>query len=226
VYGQKFSANGTRLWADSGRAIKPLGAGQPSFIRCFAKDSSAVAYFLELQTATTHLVKGFRVDRNGNLLWGGSVINVCARVSGKGRLTGAFTASGNSLLTWADNRLDGNGVYAQQLNFTGQLGILTDVKRFDDAAPQRFSLEQNYPNPFNPSTKIRFTVPQVGTGHAPSLLKVYDILGREVATLVHEEKPAGTYEINFDATKLSSGVYFYRLQAAGFVETKRMILMR
>jgi len=90
-----------------------------------------------------------------------------------------------------------------------------------------FILYQNYPNPFNPTTKISFTIPFVGTGLALSVqLKVYDILGNEVATLVNEEKEPGYYEVEFNATQFSSGVYFYRLQAGDFVQTKKMILLR
>jgi aminopeptidase N len=94
-----------------------------------------------------------------------------------------------------------------------------------------FDLSQNYPNPFNPSTKIKFTIPQSpllgGDGRGGLVtLKVYDVLGNEVATLVNENKPAGSYEIEFGGTGLPSGVYFYRLQAGGFVETKKMILLR
>ncbi|AFH50712.1 5'-Nucleotidase domain protein [Ignavibacterium album JCM 16511] len=92
--------------------------------------------------------------------------------------------------------------------------------------PKEFKLEQNYPNPFNPTTRIRYSIPNVGTGLALSTLKVYDILGNEVVTLVNEEKPAGYYEIEFNATELSSGVYFYRLQSGNFTQTKKMILMR
>ena len=88
--------------------------------------------------------------------------------------------------------------------------------------PKEYNLAQNYPNPFNPLTKIRFGIPQAGF----VTLKVYDVLGNEVATLVNEEKPAGSYEVEFDATLLTSGVYFYKLQAGSFVETKKMILLR
>jgi hypothetical protein len=88
-----------------------------------------------------------------------------------------------------------------------------------------FRLEQNYPNPFNPSTRIRFSIP-VGTGHAPSILRIYDLLGREVATLVNDNLPPGSYEVTFDATGLASGVYLYRLQAGEFTQTKRLLLLR
>jgi len=83
-------------------------------------------------------------------------------------------------------------------------------------------LHQNYPNPFNPSTKISWQSP-VGSHQ---ILKIYDMLGKEVATLVDEYLPAGTYETEFSADGLSSGIYFYKLQAGSFVETKKMILLR
>ena len=97
---------------------------------------------------------------------------------------------------------------------------------------QSFKLEQNYPNPFNPSTNIEFRIAERGF----VTLKVYDVLGNEVATLVNEEKPAGTYEVEFsaidgsafggDADKLTSGIYFYQLKARNFVETKKMIFLK
>ncbi len=89
-------------------------------------------------------------------------------------------------------------------------------------SPITFNLYQNYPNPFNPTTKISWQ----STVSSWQSLKVYDVLGNEVATLVNEEKPAGSYEVNFDAEGLSSGIYFYKLQAGSFVETKKMILLR
>ncbi len=88
--------------------------------------------------------------------------------------------------------------------------------------PMTFALEQNYPNPFNPRTEIRYQV----SGVSHIRLIVYDLLGREVETLVNEIKMPGTYEAGFDASSLASGVYFYRLQADGFVQTKKLLLIR
>lgn len=85
-----------------------------------------------------------------------------------------------------------------------------------------FYLQQNYPNPFNLSTTISYSVPEIEF----ITLKVYDVLGSEIATLVNEEKLAGSYQMNFDATALPSGIYFYRLQAGDFIQTKKMILMK
>jgi hypothetical protein len=89
-------------------------------------------------------------------------------------------------------------------------------------ASTSFRILQNYPNPFNPTTSIRYSVSEL----TKISLKVFDVLGKEVATLVNEEKPAGSYEVEFNASRLPSGIYFYKLQAGSFVETKKMILMK
>ena len=88
--------------------------------------------------------------------------------------------------------------------------------------PISFNLEQNYPNPFNPTTTISYSIPVTSF----ITLKVYDILGREVTTLINEEKPAGTYNLNFNASNLTSGVYFYKMKAGEYASTKRMVLIR
>ena len=100
--------------------------------------------------------------------------------------------------------------------------IVTEVKNEQKNIPTVFKLNQNYPNPFNPSTTITWELP---SNNYISLI-VYDILGREVATLVDEEKTAGTYHIKFDSKNLASGIYFYRLQAGSYVAVKKMILLR
>lgn len=94
----------------------------------------------------------------------------------------------------------------------------------EPAAPISYKLNQNYPNPFNSSTTISFTIPN--SEFVTVTLKVYDVLGREVATLVNENLSAGSYSYNFDASNLTSGVYFYKLQAGRYSETKKMILMK
>jgi len=99
----------------------------------------------------------------------------------------------------------------------------------NDQLPIRFALYQNFPNPFNPTTTITFEIPTrpVGGSHSSLVvLKIYDLLGREVTTLVSEKLVPGRYQATFDGTQLSSGVYFYRLQAEGLVQTKRMVLIR
>ncbi|HKJ80801.1 MAG TPA: T9SS type A sorting domain-containing protein [Ignavibacteriaceae bacterium] len=93
--------------------------------------------------------------------------------------------------------------------------------------PTKFNLEQNYPNPFNPSTKIKYSIPFVETHRDASVqLKIYDVLGREVTTIVNETKAPGKYEIEFNASSLSSGVYFYQLKAGKYIQTKKMMLIK
>jgi len=99
---------------------------------------------------------------------------------------------------------------------------ITSVQLLDKLIPNRFSLEQNFPNPFNPSTNISFTLPL----KTFVLLKVFNILGEEVATLVNEELPPGTHLHQWNAGAMPSGVYLYRLQAGSFTETKKLILLR
>ncbi|HAB50770.1 MAG TPA: hypothetical protein DCE80_01095 [Ignavibacteriales bacterium] len=100
------------------------------------------------------------------------------------------------------------------------------VEEKNNFTPLEFSLAQNYPNPFNPSTKIKYAIPgNVETRHGVSL-RVYDVLGNEVATLVNEEKEAGSYEVEWNAVDKSSGVYFYQLKAGEYANTKKMILLR
>ncbi|MEP0861470.1 MAG: T9SS type A sorting domain-containing protein, partial [Ignavibacterium sp.] len=88
--------------------------------------------------------------------------------------------------------------------------------------PATYELAQNYPNPFNPSTKIRYQIPNDGF----VTLKIYDILGAEVSTLVNETKVAGKYEVNFDASSLASGVYIYKLTAGSFTSSKKLMVIK
>jgi len=119
----------------------------------------------------------------------------------------------------ASNKLhQGSKWYIDYLFF----GPLSDVEDEHTNIPNTFYLNQNYPNPFNPSTKIKYAVPQ----NSNVVIKVLDILGNEIETLVNEEKPTGTYEITWYAENLPSGVYFYQLKAGSFVETKKMLLLK
>lgn len=101
-------------------------------------------------------------------------------------------------------------------------GTMVGINTEYNQIPEQFSLSQNYPNPFNPSTKINFAIPKSGL----VTLKVYDILGREVKTLVNEIKSPGNYAIGFNGSELTSGVYFCRMQSAGFSDVKKLVLLK
>jgi hypothetical protein len=117
----------------------------------------------------------------------------------------------------------GSSMYGSYLGvWKRPLSELTSVREIASGVPGSFNLEQNYPNPFNPTTTIGFGIRASGFVS----LKVFDILGREIATLVNEKMKTGIYEISFDATGLASGTYFYRLSAGSYTEVKRMTLMK
>jgi hypothetical protein len=106
---------------------------------------------------------------------------------------------------------------------------LTEVGKISSEFSSSYSLEQNYPNPFNPSTNIKYQISHhsgSSTNNKFVILKVFDVMGREVETLVNEKQSPGTYEVTFDGSNLSSGIYFYRLMTDGFSETKKMILLK
>ncbi|MEJ2616433.1 MAG: kelch repeat-containing protein [Ignavibacteriaceae bacterium] len=105
-------------------------------------------------------------------------------------------------------------VFNPGINITDISEINTEIKQY--------SLHQNYPNPFNPSTTIKYSIPK----QSYVTLKLYDILGREVATLVNAEKPSGNYQVEFNAANLPSGVYFYRIQAGSFNQVRKMLLIK
>jgi len=158
------------------------------------------------------------------------------------RLNGSYTyLNGQTLIEpngYLDNHPNLSGIriyntsslYDKMYYSTKILGATIQSAQFiytpssidDISMVNNYSLSQCYPNPFNPATTINYIIPEL----SKVVIMVYDVLGKEIATLVNEEKPAGSYEVEFDATELSSSIYFYRLQAGSFVETKKMVLMK
>ena len=140
-----------------------------------------------------------------------------------GFVPGSGTTTEPKLYSFTDkNVTTGKYFYRlKQIDFDGSYNYskIVDVEL---TAPDKFSLEQNFPNPFNPATTINYQLPKSGY----VTLKVYNILGREVATLVNEQKTQGRYSVNFNASRLASGVYFYRIKAGDFIQTEKMILLR
>jgi len=150
---------------------------------------------------------------------------------------------GNRIHSWQWTLGAGGDIIPRQLSVTNIMGfdfpnppdssqwymddyklvrIDTTVGIKDFSVPKEYILNQNYSNPFNPTTMIKYEIPELSF----VTIKVYDVLGNEITTVVNEEKPIGNYEVEFDATGLTSGIYFYQLQAGSFVETKKMVLMK
>jgi predicted extracellular nuclease len=144
----------------------------------------------------------------------------------------ADTLSGKTILREGDTIASLTGIVYYSFNqykfvprtdadFVGV--VLTSVaERAGTGIPGAFELSQNYPNPFNPSTTIRYAIPATGM----TSLKIYNILGQEVATLVNEVLPAGVYTVRFDASSLASGLYFFRIQSGSFSQVKKMVLVK
>jgi hypothetical protein len=132
-----------------------------------------------------------------------------------------FTITDSIGFTSADNIWEHYKLVGAIINGT-TYGTIVSAKDYGEVIPRLFVLTQNYPNPFNPATKIKYQIPELSF----VTLKVYDVLGNETVTLVNGEKQIGSYELEFNAKHSPSGVYFYRLEAGSFVETKKMVLLR
>jgi len=147
-----------------------------------------------------------------------------------GFIAGNGNSNSRKYYTFADNNLTGGNRFCyrlKQIDTDGNFEYSDTVEV--EISLTSFSLLQNYPNPFNPTTKIKFTIPGRTEYYSVQQivsLKVYDVLGNEIATLINEERLTGIYEIEFDATELSSGIYFYKLQAGSLINTKKMILLK
>ena len=134
-----------------------------------------------------------------------------------------ISPSGSSVTVVASdpNAPDNGTISAESVTWYYGNGTPSDVEQLDELA-NSFSLAQNYPNPFNPVTNIQYSIPQASY----VTLKVYDVLGNEIATLVNEKLSAGVYNSRFDGAALSSGIYFYTLKADNFADTKKLILVK
>jgi len=172
---------------------------------------------LNWQTATETNNQGFQIERRKTQYERNEDWNNSGFVNGNGTTTEPQSYS------FVDKNLEA-GKYQyrlKQIDFDGTFEY-SNVIEVEIVPPLKFSLEQNYPNPFNPVTSIQYSINSMQF----VTLKVYDVLGKEVATLVNEEKPSGHYEINFNASNLASGIYYYQLRAGEFVETKKMLLLK
>jgi hypothetical protein len=136
-----------------------------------------------------------------------------------GDYIGIDSWGGKTVPVWTDQRA---GEYNQEIYTAVIVDSLIGIKPAASSVPDEFKLYQNYPNPFNPSTTIKFEIPK----QENVILKVFDILGREVQTMLNEQLKAGTYEVKWDAGSYSSGIYFYKLEVPGFTETRKMIFIK
>jgi hypothetical protein len=185
----------------------------PVELKSFTASVSKSDVLLNWSTATEINNQGFEIQRSK----AGNDYEQIGYVPGHGTTTEIQTYSYTDLKV-----ASGNYTYRlKQIDFNGTFDYSDEVA-VEVTAPVEFALEQNYPNPFNPSTVIKYSIPTEGFVN----LAVYNLLGKEVALLVNGVQEAGRYEINFDASKLASGIYVYSLKSGSFNSVKKMLLMK
>lgn len=194
-------------------ALEPI---VPVELSSFTANINSSSVNLLWTVATELNNRGFQVERKtvGSNEW----LNL-AFIDGRGTTTEIKTYS------YSDNDVTSGMSYnyrLRQIDYDGTASVYNLAETIVFGAPNKFALEQNYPNPFNPSTTITFSIPQ----KSEVSVKIFDILGKEITTLVNETKDAGKYDVNFNASNLASGVYFYSIKAGNFNETKKMTLIK
>ncbi len=213
-----FFTDSNTGWAIGGGGIilKTINGGVPveltSFTGSVLQDGKHI--HLEWITETETNNKGFSIERRSDIEdW-----QTIAFVEGKG------TTTARHIYNYTDNFITRTSVFyrLKQIDYDGSFEYSNEIEVKPGTSPGSFFLNQNYPNPFNPSTMISYSIPE----YSNVTLKVFDILGNEIETLINEEKPAGQYELKWNAEEQTGGVYFYQLRAGSYSETKKMILMR
>ena len=331
ITGQKFSYSGDRLWGNNGMVFVPLSTPNTlslsDLVSYMGDNKTYVFYLKSAASGLNSELRGFACDADGNFVWPGDIVTLSNATQQKMQLSSAIDNYKNCKFAWEDQRLDDGGIYAQDINPSGQLGepvtpveltsftasafgnnvvlnwttateknnwgfeverkvrspasgiyagsdkqksvgsqwekvgfvrgygTTTDPKSysftdqnlasgnyeyrlkqidFDGSyeysnivevevnAPLQFALSQNYPNPFNPSTQIEYTIPEDGYVS----LKVYNALGQEVANLVNGIQKAGSHDLTFNASSVSSGVYYYRIESGENVSVKKMMVIK
>jgi len=216
LFGVSF-VNNIQGWVtgQNGTILTTLNGGIPVELVSFLAEQFEDGIKLSWITATGLNNRGFDVERKLNNEW-----ELIGFVEGSG------TSTETQYYNFSDDITQINSIRKvfyrlKQLDFDGAFEYLEEVEVSLDK-PLDYSLQQNYPNPFNPSTKIKFHIAE----DSYVRLEIFDMLGNEVTTLIAEELPIGRYDVEFDASDLSSGTYFYKLSSNEFQEVKKMILLK
>lgn len=210
-----FAVVGNNLWIAGGGGAILKGYSDPSIpveLTSFSAVVKDKVVTLNWKTATETNNRGFEIERKLNK----------ANWESIGFVNGHGTTTEKKEYSFVDDKAVGNVSYRlKQVDFDGTYKYSSTVE-VSTLAPGKFELAQNYPNPFNPVTNINFRI----VSSSKVSLKIFDILGKEVASLINEVREAGNYTVQFDAAKLSSGIYYYTLTAGGLTDTKKMMLIK
>ncbi len=226
IYAQKINALGIVQWTENGVAI--CQAIEDQVVPTIISDGSGGAIITwgdKRAGGTFGDIYAQKINASGVVQWATNGVAISTAVKDQNTPVLVSDGSAGAIITWGDKRNDFNtayDIYTQQVNANGELGIGTGIA---EELPNviDLALSQNYPNPVKEKTTIKF---EIGNSQMVSL-KIYDLFGNEVSTLVNEKKSAGKYEVNFDVSEisLSHGIYFYILQGSSLELTKKMIVL-
>jgi hypothetical protein len=217
AYLQRIDLAGNMYFQNNGIRVNPYTCGLSS-LTC-GDSSAAYVVIASGSTYPDFCLYAQKISSLGTFPWNTAAIPVSTFLSVKNYTPNSFTTdnSGGLVCVWDDDRNDTVKVFGHKLQASGLTGISLSAE-----IPAEYKLEQNYPNPFNPSTVISFSIPK----EENVSLKVFNAAGMEMRTLVNGSLRVGEHSFRFDATGLSSGVYFYSLSTRGFSQTKKMILVK
>ena len=203
----------TNLFAGTGKGIFIFQSGDTSWVNVGLTNSNVLSFAVYPHVANgSYIFAGTAGD--GVFL---SADNGAGWVQVDSGLADTYVQALAVSGTYLFGGTKGDGVWMRPLS-----EMITGVEDKQNNLPTNFSLQQNYPNPFNPSTTINYSVPKTSF----VTIKVYNVLGREIKTLVNEKKSFGNYSVQFSGSSLSSGIYFYRMQSGNYSQTKKLIILK
>lgn len=225
IYAQKINAAGVVQWTENGVAICQATGNQ--VVPTIVSDDSggAVITWGDKRGGGAYGdIYAQKINSVGDVQWQTDGVAICTAVKDQNTPTLVGDGSAGAIITWGDKRNDfvsAFDIYTQQVSLNGDLGIVTGIAE-EPKSVKDIGLLQNYPNPAHGKTTIIFEL----ENNQMVSLKVYNLYGKKVSTLVYENKPAGKYEVYFDASKISPGIYFYKLQAGSCELIRKMIVVQ
>lgn len=219
IYAQRVNSTGAVQWTATGVIICTSAADQIKSQLISDGNNGAYITWEDHRNAGNSDIYAQRIASNAAINWAATGFAICTAVDDQVNPMIVVNGNHGAIIVWQDYRTGNNfDVYEMGFNATG----LVDIEKSGTFIPNQFVLSQNYPNPFNPSTKIQFSIPKSSFVK----LTINDVLGHEKDILVNEQLSTGSYSLDFNASTLPSGVYFYKITAGDFTETRKMILLK
>ncbi len=234
ILAQKFDTAGARQWGGTGAVLLPVDATYKSYPRAGAVGDGCMVFYADEPGGgfNQDRLLGMMLDGDGNQVWPGSPILVSSVLSSKSRLPLAIADAGNAIILWEDSRNGTPDVYGQSVNIDGTLGVEPVAVEGGDTTPQptlpdAFHVYDAYPNPFNPLTTLAFDLPVASRVE----VRVYDVSGRLVRTLLARDLPADHYQVRWDGTddtgrRQPSGGYLFQVRTPQRVQTRTMMMVK